>query len=418
MDIRLNGGNVYQDGRLVSMDMALLDNRLVPAGTAGCDVSFSLNGAVILPGFVDVHVHLREPGFIYKETIATGSLASARGGYRHVCAMPNVNPAPDTLTNLQPQLDAIRKGALIRVTPYGAITMGRKGQGMLAQMEELAPYVCGFSDDGTGVCDEALMEQAMRKTKELGKIIAAHCENMTLIPQGGAIQDGSFAKENGIPAIPSASEYEPIRRDLELVRKTGCAYHVCHISCKESVELIRQAKAEGLDVTCETGPHYLLMCQDDLKDEGRFKMNPPLRDKEDQQALIEGILDGTIDMIATDHAPHSAEEKAKGLRSSAMGVVGIETAFPLMYTYFVKTGRMPLEKLMDLMAYAPARRFGLTEGAENSFTVWDLEAETVVDPAEFLSKGRSTPFEGWKLNGKCLMTVVDGKIVYREGEVK
>ncbi|MBQ8535794.1 MAG: dihydroorotase, partial [Clostridia bacterium] len=341
--------------------------------------------------------------------------AAARGGYRAVCSMPNLNPTPDTLENLKVQLDIIRRDAQVRVVPYGTITKGRTGGGVLADMEALAPFVCGFSDDGTGVQDEALMEAAMMEAKRLGKMIVAHCEDMSLIPKGGAIHEGSFAREHGIPGIPSASEYEPIRRDLELVRKTGCSYHVCHVSCKESVELIRQAKKEGLDVTCETGPHYLLLCQDDLKDEGCYKMNPPLRDKEDKAALIAGLLDGTIDMIATDHAPHAANEKDKGLRGSVMGIVGLETAFPLLYTHLVKAGIMSLEMLVDKMALAPARRFKMEAGAEKSFTVWDLEHCEAIDAEKFFTKGRSMPFGGWPVYGKCLMTVVDGKIVYREG---
>jgi len=409
MGIRLTEGRVFKDNALLPMDFEL------PSGE---NVSFSLHGAVVLPGFVDVHVHLREPGFFHKETILQGTKAAARGGYRAVCSMPNLNPAPDCFENLQTQLSIIHRDAQVQVIPYGTITKGRAGGGVLADMASLAPYVCGFSDDGTGVQDEALMEAAMWEAKRLGKMIVAHCEDMSLIPKDGAIHDGSFAREHQIPAIPSASEYEPIRRDLELVRKTGCSYHVCHVSCKESVELIRQAKKEGLDVTCETGPHYLLLCQDDLKDDGCYKMNPPLRDKADQEALIEGLLDGTIDMIATDHAPHAANEKDKGLRGSVMGIVGLETAFPLLYTHLVKTGVMSLEMLLDKMAYAPARRFGLEAGAENCFAVWDLDSEYVIDADQFLSKGKSMPFGGWPVYGKCLMTVVDGKIVYQEGDMK
>jgi len=406
MGIRLTGGRVFKDNALLPMDFEM---------HSGEDISFSLNNAVVLPGFVDVHVHLREPGFFHKETILQGTLAAARGGYRAVCSMPNLDPAPDCLAGLEKQLEIIRRDAKVKVVPYGTITKGRTGGGVLADMEELAPYVCGFSDDGTGVQSEALMEEAMLEAKRLGKMIVAHCEDMSLIPKGGAIHDGSFAREHGIPGIPSASEYEPIRRDLELVRKTGCSYHVCHVSCKESVELIRRAKKEGLDVTCETGPHYLLLCQDDLEDDGRFKMNPPLRDKEDRQALLAGLLDGTIDMIATDHAPHAANEKDKGLRGSVMGIVGLETAFPLLYTHLVKKGIMPLEMLVEKMALAPARRFNMEADFQSNFTVWDLEHLEKIDADKFLSKGRSMPFGGWPVYGKCLMTVVDGKVVYREG---
>ena len=364
---------------------------------------------VIFPGFCDVHVHFREPGFSYKETMETGSRASARGGYTTVCTMPNLNPVPDSLEHLNAQLERIRSSACIQVVPYGAITVGEQGE-ILADLEAMAPYVAGFSDDGRGVQSEELMRQAMLRAKALGKPIVAHCEDNSLL-RGGYIHDGAYAKAHGHRGICSESEWGPIARDLKLVKETGVSYHVCHISTKESVELIRQAKAEGLDVTCETGPHYLVMDDSMLEENGRFKMNPPLRSKEDREALVQGLLDGTIDMIATDHAPHSAEEKARGLEKSAFGVVGIETAFPIIYTYLIKPGILPLERAADLLCANPRKRFGLTLGRD--FSVWDLDAESTVDSKDFLSMGKATPFEGWKVSGRCLATIRDGRIVYQ-----
>ena len=364
---------------------------------------------VVFPGFCDVHVHFREPGFSYKETIATGSRASARGGYTAVCTMPNLNPVPDSVENLQQQLDLIKENACIHIYPYGAITVGEKGE-VLADLEGMAPNVKGFSDDGRGVQSDDLMRSAMLKAKELGKMIVAHCEVNDLL-RGGYIHDGDYARSHGHRGICSESEWAQIARDLELVKELGVAYHVCHISTKESVDIIRKAKAEGVNVTCETGPHYLVMDDSMLQEEGRFKMNPPIRGKEDRDALIEGILDGTIDMIATDHAPHSAEEKSKGLEKSAFGIVGIETAFPIMYTHFVRTGRMTLERLMELMVINPRKRFGIDLGCD--YTVWDLNAEYEIDPEEFLSMGKATPLAGWKVFGKCMATVCDGKVVYK-----
>ena len=365
----------------------------------------------VLPGFCDVHVHFREPGFSYKETILSGSRAAARGGYTAVCTMPNLNPVPDSPETLQPQLDAIQKGAVIAVYPYGAITKGEKGEA-LADLEAMAPEVIGFSDDGRGVQSPLLMEQAMRRAKELGKLIVAHCEDNSLL-RGGYIHDGRYAREHGHRGICSESEWGPIARDLELAAKTGASYHVCHISTKESVEIIRQAKKSGVDVTCETGPHYLTMDDSMLREDGRFKMNPPLRSPEDRQALVEGLRDGTIDMIATDHAPHSAEEKSRGLQGSAFGVVGLETAFPVMYTHFVRTGRMSMDRLLDLLVRNPRRRFGLPTDPEHvGYSVWDLNASFTVDPATFMTKGRATPFEGQVLYGVNMATVYQGKAVY------
>ena len=372
--------------------------------------SFSSNEYVLLPGFCDVHVHFREPGFSYKETIETGSKASAAGGYTAVCTMPNLNPVPDSKEHLAQQLQLIREQAVIHVYPYGAITVGEKGE-TLADLEGMAPDVIGFSDDGRGVQSNEMMREAMLRAKTLGKMIVAHCEVNSLL-RGGYIHDGAYAAAHGHKGICSASEYEQIARDLKLVEEIGCKYHVCHISTKESVELIRQAKARGVDVTCETGPHYLVMDDSDLQEHGRFKMNPPLRSAEDRRALVEGILDGTIDMIATDHAPHSAEEKSKGLAGSAFGVVGIETAFAVLYTKLVKPGVLSMERLIELLAINPRKRFCIPMGAD--YTVWNLNKEFTVDPSRFISKGKATPFEGWKLCGECIMTVCDGHIVYRK----
>ena len=363
----------------------------------------------VFPGFCDVHVHFREPGFSYKETIKTGSMAAAKGGYTSVCTMPNLNPVPDSLEHLKEQTDIIERDAVIEVLPYAAITIGEKGE-ELVDMESLAEKVIAFSDDGRGVQSEEMMREAMLRAKALGKMIVAHCEVNELL-RGGYIHDGDYAKEHGHRGICSESEWKQIERDLHLAKETGCAYHVCHISTKESVDIIRKAKAEGVNVTCETGPHYLVMDDSDLQEEGRFKMNPPLRGKEDREALIEGIKDGTIDMIATDHAPHSAEEKSRGLEKSPFGITGIETCFPVVYTKLVKTGIITLEKAIELLAINPRKRFGIKLG--NDFTVWNLEALEKVEPEKFISMGKATPFEGWELFGKCMLTVKDGQIVYK-----
>ena len=367
-----------------------------------------VDGVAVLPGFCDVHVHFREPGFSYKETMESGTMASAHGGYTAVLAMPNLKPAPDCPENLAEEELAIKRGASIAVFPYGTITKGQAGK-ELSDMEGMAKSVIAFSDDGKGVQTEELMREAMLRAKALGKIIVAHCEDDSLL-NGGYIHDGEYAKAHGHRGICSESEWGPIARDLELCKQTGCAYHVCHISTKESVEIIRRAKREGVDVTCETAPHYLVLDDSMLMEDGRFKMNPPIRSAEDRAALIEGIKDGTIDMIATDHAPHSYEEKSKGLEKSLMGVVGIETAFPVLYTHLVKTGLITFERLINLLSSNPRKRFGITTDA--GFTVFDLKDEYVIDPQSFLSKGRSTPFEGMSVCGSCLTTVYNGKAVY------
>lgn len=364
---------------------------------------------IIVPGLCDVHVHFREPGFSYKETIASGSAAAAHGGYTAVCTMPNLDPVPDSAEHLQVQLDAIKRGAAIKVLPYGAITVGEKGE-RLADMEAISDKVCAFSDDGRGVQNDGMMREAMAKAKRLGKIIAAHCEDNSLL-FGGYIHDGEYARMHGHRGISSASEYKQIERDLRLAEETGCAYHVCHISTKESVELIRQAKARGVNVTCETAPHYLVLCDEDMQEDGRFKMNPPLRSREDKKALIEGIKDGTIDMIATDHAPHSAEEKGRGLEKSLMGVVGLETAFPVLYTELVTKNIITLERLVELMSFKPKERFGID--TNNDFAVFDISEAYKIDPENFLSMGRATPFAGREVFGRCLLTVHNEKVVYK-----
>ena len=365
---------------------------------------------VVLPGFCDVHVHFREPGFSYKESIFTGSLAAAHGGYTAVCTMPNVNPVPDTKAHLKEQLELIRQDGMIRVYPYGSITMEQKGE-QLSDMKGIAPQVIAFSDDGKGIQNDNMMRSAMIKAKQLGKLIVAHCEDNSLL-NGGYIHDGDYARDNHHRGISSESEWKQVARDLALVKETGCAYHVCHISCKETVELIRKAKKDGLNVTCETAPHYLIMDDSWLQEDGRYKMNPPLRDKSDREALIAGIQDGTIDMIATDHAPHSEEEKSKGLDGSNFGIVGLETAFPLLYTYLVKENVISMEKLLQLLVTNPRKRFKIPMGVD--FSIWDLNQTYIVDPSEFQSQGKSTPFAGWRVWGKCMATVCDGKLVWLE----
>ena len=401
-DVLLSGGRIVSIGDRISC----------PADA----VSIDLHKAVLFPGFVDVHVHLREPGFSYKETIRTGTLAAAHGGFAHVAAMPNLDPVPDCAAALAVQRAIIEKDALVHVHPYGAISVGEKGE-RLADLEGLAPGVIAFSDDGRGVQSESLMREAMMQCRRLGKILAAHCEDNSLL-HGGYIHDGAYARAHGHRGICSESEWGPIARDLRLAEQTGCAYHVCHVSTKESVTLIRAAKRRGVDVTCETAPHYLTFTDEDLQEDGRFKMNPPLRAREDRDALIEGLLDGTIDMLVTDHAPHSREEKARGLEKSAMGVVGLETSFAASYTALVQTGILPLEKLVDLMHGAPMRRFGcgteLAEGQPADLTAFDLTKTYTVDPETFLTMGRATPFAGRALTGVCKLTMIGGEPVWKE----
>ena len=403
-DVHFFKGNAFQSG---TYSLNISDPSPSLFDFQGGIVS-KFNNCFILPAFCDVHVHLREPGFSYKETILSGSIASARGGYTDICSMPNLKPVPDSVENIKVQQKIIDKDAVIRVHPYASITVNQEGK-ELSDFDALRDKCFAFSDDGRGVQSAELMEEAMEKAKALNKIIVAHCEDNSLL-KAGYIHDGEYARLHGHKGICSESEWGPIKRDIELAKKTKCKYHVCHISCKESVELIRQAKKDGVDITCETAPHYLVFNDMDLKDEGRFKMNPPIRSEADRLALIEGIKDGTIDMIATDHAPHSAEEKSKGLKYSNMGVVGIETAFSVMFTYFVKTNIISLEKLIELMSINPRKRFGLP--ITDDICVFDLDAMYTVNPKDFLSKGKFTPFEGMKLFGVNKLTVCDGKIVY------
>ncbi len=375
----------------------------------GCVIPSSDGETVIFPGFCDVHVHFREPGFSYKETIKTGSLAAARGGYTEVFAMPNLNPVPDSVPHLNEELELINRDAVISVRPYGALTEGEKGR-VSADLEGMAPLVIAFSDDGKGVQDAGMMREVMARCASLNKVLAAHCEDESLL-HGGYIHDGRYAAAHGHRGICSASEWKPIERDLKLAAETGVKYHVCHVSARESVKLIRDAKSSGENVTCESAPHYLLLDENDLIEDGRFKMNPPLRSHEDREALLEGLADGTIDMIATDHAPHSAEEKARGLEKSPFGIVGIETAFPLVYTHLVKKGVIPMDRLLELLVTNPRDRFGLAL-SNGDWALWDLSEEYAIDPDGFLSMGKATPFAGWKVLGRCLMTVHDGRTVY------
>lgn len=421
MNYVLKNAKVYINGNFEKKDIAIIDGKISLHFDEKTECSLVLvdfSGCVIVPGLTDVHVHLREPGFSYKETIKSGTLACARGGYTNVFSMPNLNPVPDNPENLKIQTDIIEKDACINVYPFGALTVGEKGE-ELADFSGMCDEVKGFSDDGRGVQSSELMKKAMEFAKKNDKIIVAHCEDNSLL-NGGYIHDGEYAKKNNHRGICSESEYGPIIRDIKLAKKTGCKYHVCHISAKESVEAIRQAKKDGVNITCETGPHYLVFSDEDLKEEGRFKMNPPIRSKEDRQALIDGIIDGTIDMIATDHAPHSSEEKSKGLKDSLMGVVGIETAFSVMYTHFVKTGIISLEKLIEIMSVNPSKRFGIEnkvkDGEKASIAVFDLESEYIINPDDFLSKGKATPFENMRVGATNLMTVCNGKLVYENFE--
>lgn len=423
MKLLLQGGKVFTDGRFEVKDILIIDGRIagvesrIPYEEGALVVDAS--GKHIVPAFADVHVHLREPGFSYKETIETGTQAAARGGYSLVCPMPNLDPVPDSTEHLAAQLFLIEDTAVVKAIPYGTITVGEKGE-ELADLAGMANSVVGFSDDGRGVQSDDMMRLAMTEAAKLGKPIVAHCEVNELL-RGGYIHDGKYAREHGHAGICSESEWHQVERDINLVRETGCQYHVCHVSTKESVELVRRAKAEGLPVSCETAPHYLVLHDALLQEEGCFKMNPPLRDISDREALIEGIKDGTVEVIATDHAPHSAEEKSKGLKGSAFGIVGLETSFPVLYTELVLKNIITLEKLIELMSLSPRRIFGLDggrieEGQPADIAILDLDAEYTIDPADFASKGGSTPFEGWKVRGKAAMTIVEGNIVYGDTE--
>lgn len=419
MQYLIKGAEVFCKNEFQKVDLFVANGRIAELSdhlVSDGAVVLPLDGCVVFPGFTDVHVHFREPGFSYKETIASGSLAAAHGGYTSVCTMPNLNPCPDTVEHLAEQEKLIHDTAVIHIYPYGTITKGEAGE-ELADIEQMRDHVIGYSDDGRGIQNAEMMEAAMRLVKMTGKLIAAHCEDNRLL-HGGYIHDGEYAQRHGHKGICSESEWGPIKRDIELVKRTGCRYHVCHISCKESVELIRQAKAQGVDITCETGPHYLTMNDGMLQEDGRYKMNPPIRSEEDRLALIEGIKDGTIDMIATDHAPHSVEEKSRGLEKSLMGVVGLETAFPICYTKLVKTGVITIERLLELLHTGAKKRFGIGSdieiGAIADLTVFDLNEEYEIDPKDFLSKGKASPFTGEKVFGKCKLTMVGGRIIWQE----
>ena len=426
MTILLRNGNLFTEKGAAERDLLVSGGKLFvfepgKAPTADAERIIDLNNKYIIPGLTDVHVHFREPGFSYKETILTGSQAAAAGGYTCVLTMPNLDPVPSTLEGLKVQQDIIDRDACIHVIPYGTITQKQDGRSHLSDMEALAPYVCAFTDDGKGVQDRALMEEAMLRAKDLGKIIVAHCEDESLLG-GTSIHDGRYAASIGHKGISSESEWRQVERDVELAAKTGCAYHVCHVSTKESVEIIRQGKKSGVDVTCETGPHYLVLNDSKLQDEGRFKMNPPIRDIRDQEALLQGLLDGTVDMVATDHAPHSAEEKSKGILHSAFGIVGLECAFPVLFSSLVRYKIMPMEKLLQVMAINPRKRFGLPggileDGAPADIAVIDTATRYTIDAASFRSMGHATPFDGREVTGKILMTICGGEIVYEEASL-
>lgn len=413
---------IYTGGRFAAGEFAVAGGRIVPVAGAAPDRTVDLGGRHVIPGLVDVHVHLREPGFSQKETIASGTAAAARGGYTTVCSMPNLNPAPDTPQTLRAQTDIIRRDAVVRVVPYGCITMGQRGCGRLVDFAALAPEVVGFSDDGRGVQSDGLMEEAMRRAAQVGKPVVAHCEVDDLL-RGGYIHDGEYCRAHGHKGICSESEWRQVERDIALAEKTGCQYHVCHVSTRESVELVRRAKARGLRVSCETAPHYLLLCDEDLQEDGRFKMNPPLRSRADREALVAGLQDGTIEVIATDHAPHTAAEKARGLAGSAMGVVGLECAFAVLNTALVGRGIISFARLVEAMAVAPRRIFSLgggtiAAGEPADLTAVDTERAGTVDPDRFLSMGRSTPFAGMAVRGEVMLTLVGGREAYRNGDLK
>ena len=401
-DILIKDGIICRKGYnlQVGQNFSIID-------TSGCLVSY---------GFADIHVHFREPGFSYKETIKTGSQAAAAGGYTTVCAMPNLDPVPDSHEHLAEEQAIIDRDAVVQVLPYASITLGRKGE-QLTDFAALKDHVVAFSDDGSGVQSGEMMRKAMLAAAGENVILAAHCEDNSLL-RGGYIHDGEYCKSHGHKGICSESEWGQIARDLKICEETGCRYHVCHISTAESVELIREAKRRGVRVTCETAPHYLCLCEDDIQECGGFKMNPPIRSRADREALIEGLKDGTIDAIATDHAPHSAEEKSKGLKDSAMGIVGLETAFPVLYTSLVLTGKVSLDCIVNALCASPRRIFklggSLEVGQKADICVIDLQKEYTIDSSRFYSKGHCTPFDGWKVRGKVRCTIKDGKIVYQD----
>lgn len=413
---------IIKNGHIVGgeiEDIAIVDGKIAERGNniiaTAEDEVIDASGLMVAPAFVDVHVHLREPGFGYKERIETGTMAAARGGYSTVCPMPNLNPVPDTVENLKVQQDIIDRDAKIEVLPYAAITMGRKGE-ELVDVASLHDKVCAFSDDGSGVQVDGMMERAMTEAVKYDALIAAHCEVEELL-KGGYIHDGEYAREHGHKGICSESEWAQVKRDIEIAERLGCRYHVCHISTKETVQLVREAKARGAKVTCETGPHYLIFTDMDLEEDARWKMNPPIRSAEDRAALIEGIKDGTIDMIATDHAPHSVEEKSRGLKDSAMGIVGLETAFAALNTHLVKKGVISLEHLVRIMSLNPRKVFriegGLNIGDRADIVLLDTEKQWKVDSTKFYSMGKITMFDRRDMTGDIAMTIHRGKVVYK-----
>ena len=420
----LQGAEVWHDGGFVRADVLVDGDRIAAVGLGlpveGCEV-VPLGGMKILPGLVDVHVHLREPGFTTKETIASGTRAAAHGGYTTVCPMPNLSPAPDSPEHLAVELEAIRRDAVVKVLPYGCITRGQKGRGELVDFEALASDVVGFSDDGRGVQEEALMREAMRRVARTGRPVVAHCEVDALL-NGGYIHDGDYCRAHGHRGISSESEWRQVERDIRLAAETGCRYHVCHVSTKESVELVRRAKAAGLSVSCETAPHYLVLCDEDMQEEGRFKMNPPLRTKEDVQALKEGLRDDVMDVIATDHAPHTFEDKNTSMKSAPFGIVGLETAACLTYTELVLGGYLTPMQMAEKMSYNPAKIIGIDKGDIEpgkvaDIVIFDPDETYVIDKNTFFSKGRNTPFDGRKVTGKVRMTLVNGQVVYEDKEI-
>lgn len=418
----LKGGIVVSEGVSRKVDVLVADGKIAAIGemlTADAETEvFDAEGCIVTYGLADVHVHLREPGYSAKETITTGTRASARGGVTTVCSMPNLQPAPDAPETIAVEQQMIDEQAVIEVLPFATISSHRAGR-ELADIEALRPLSVGYSDDGNGIQTEPLMREAMKRISAVDGIIAAHCEDDSLL-HAGYIHDGEYARTHNHKGICSESEWGPIKRDVKLAEEENCRYHVCHISTKESVEIIREAKHKCAHISCETAPHYLVLCDADLKEEGRFKMNPPLRAAEDKAALIEGIKDGTIEVIATDHAPHTAEEKSRGLKGSMMGIVGIETSFAICYTHLVRKGVITIEKLIQLMSENPRRIFRLggamQVGERADIAVFDVTKPYIIDTAEFLSMGKATPFEGEEVYGRCMLTLFGGEKVWIENK--
>jgi dihydroorotase len=426
MKLLIKNGNILcHNGEMQTVDIRIEEGKIAEIGKhlkASGETIMNADGKLVAPGFIDVHVHLREPGGEQKETIETGTLAAARGGFTTICAMPNTKPVPDTVEHLKNLKERIKENAHVRVLPYASITVKEAGQ-ELTDFESLQKEgAFAFTDDGAGVQNAGIMLKAMKKAAALQASVVAHCEDNTLV-FGGVVHDGVFAKTHNIQGIPSVCEAVHIARDVLLAEAAGCHYHVCHISTKESVRTVRDAKKAGIHVTAEVTPHHLLLTEEDIPGlDANYKMNPPLRSKEDREALINGLLDGTIDCIATDHAPHTIEDKQAGIYKAPFGIVGLETAFPLLYSRFVQTGIFTLKKLVDWMTIKPAEIFKLPygrleEGAAADLVIIDLNLEKEIVPQHFASKGRNTPFGGWKCKGWPIATFVNGKLVWQEGRV-